>query len=165
MNLTETQKHTVATWLADGLKLSEIQKRLESEFGLRATYMEVRFLLDDLKLMPKDIEPAKPAMLKGQPTGEEAGVSSNVAPEETLDQDTETAQKSGGVSVTVDQVARPGALVSGGVTFSDAQTAQWYLDQGGRLGLLPKQQGYRPSAADLQEFQMNLESALRKMGL
>jgi hypothetical protein len=165
MNLTETQKQSIAAWLADGLKLSEIQKRLETEFGLRPTYMEVRFLLDDLKLMPKDPEPAKPAMPIDQSAGGEASVSSNVPPEDTLGQDTETAQEPGGVSVSLDHVARPGALVSGGVTFSDGQTAQWYLDQGGRLGLLPKQQGYRPSAADLQEFQMNLENALRKMGL
>ena len=35
--------------------------------------------------------------------------------------------------------------------------AAWHLDQAGRLGLAPKQPGYRPSAADLQQFQAALE--------
>ena len=59
MNLDEAQRQKVAAWIADGAKLSEIQTRLMSEFGLKLTYMEVRFLVDDLKLTPKDPEPPK----------------------------------------------------------------------------------------------------------
>ena len=59
----------------------------------------------------------------------------------------------------------PGAMVSGKVTFSDGVKAAWHLDQAGRLGLAPTQPGYRPSAADLQEFQMALEQQLAKMGM
>ena len=40
----------------------------------------------------------------------------------------------------------------------------WYLDQMGRLGLGPKQPGYKPSAADLQTFQQSLEAELSKIG-
>ena len=39
MNLDETQKRRVAAWIDEGCKLAEIQKRLESELGLRLTYM------------------------------------------------------------------------------------------------------------------------------
>jgi hypothetical protein len=70
-----------------------------------------------------------------------------------------------GVSVGVDQVTRPGALVSGKVTFSDGQQGEWYLDQTGRLGVAPKQQGYKPSPADVQAFQLALQDELAKMGL
>ncbi len=70
----------------------------------------------------------------------------------------------GGVSVSVDSLARPGALVSGRVTFSDGNTAEWYLDQSGRLGVMPAQQGYRPSPTDLHEFQMELQNELQKLG-
>jgi transposase len=56
MNLDETQRQTVAKWISEGAKLSEIQKRL-LELGIKLTYMEVRFLVDDLKLTPKDPEP------------------------------------------------------------------------------------------------------------
>ena len=61
-------------------------------------------------------------------------------------------------------MARPGTLVSGSVTFSDGQSAAWYLDQMGRMGVAPKQQGYKPSGADLQAFQQALEVQLSKIG-
>ena len=62
MQLTEEQKSKVAQWIADGMKLSEIQSRLGSELEIRLTYMEARMLVDDLKLLPKDPVPeAKPA--------------------------------------------------------------------------------------------------------
>ena len=70
----------------------------------------------------------------------------------------------GTVSLNVDQIARPGAMVSGKVTFSDGKGAEWYFDQSGRLGLVPQEQGYRPSAADLQQFQAALDSELSKLG-
>ena len=59
MNLTEEQRQRVSAWILEGAKLSEIQNRLLSEFKLKFTYMEVRFLVDDLKLTPKDPEPPK----------------------------------------------------------------------------------------------------------
>jgi hypothetical protein len=68
------------------------------------------------------------------------------------------------VSVTVDQLARPGAIVSGKVAFSDGQQADWHLDQTGRLGVAPRQQGYKPSAADVQQFQAALEKEISRMG-
>src|SRR5499427_5545267 len=61
MNLDEAQRKKVAAWIADGLKLSEIQNRLASDLGVRMTYMDVRLLVDDLKLTPKDVEQPKPA--------------------------------------------------------------------------------------------------------
>jgi len=59
MNLSEEQRQRVSAWILEGAKLSEIQNRLLSEFKLKLTYMEVRFLVDDLKLTPKDPEPPK----------------------------------------------------------------------------------------------------------
>jgi transposase len=62
MHLTDEQKQKVAAWIADGAKLSDIQNRIAEEFDIRLTYMDVRFLADDLKVMPKDApEPPKPA--------------------------------------------------------------------------------------------------------
>jgi hypothetical protein len=147
MNLDDTQRQKVAAWINEGLKLAEIQKRLENELGLRMTYLEVRLLVDDLKLKPKDPPaPAKPA-----PKPEDALLPPPPAP--------------GKVSLTVDQLARPGALVSGKVKFSDGKTAEWILDQAGRLGLVPSEKGYKPAAADVQEFQVALQQELQKLGL
>ena len=64
----------------------------------------------------------------------------------------------------VDQLTRPGALVSGKVTFTDGKSAEWYLDQMGRLGLVPKGQGYKPSQDDLMDFQAELQSELARLG-
>ena len=70
----------------------------------------------------------------------------------------------GNVKVSVDQLARAGALISGVVTFSDGKSARWSLDQYGRLGLAPDEKGYRPSPGDIQEFQLTLQSELARLG-
>jgi len=57
--LSPEQKSAVAAWLAAGDNLSAVQKRLREQHGLALTYMEVRFLVDDLNLQIKD--PPKPA--------------------------------------------------------------------------------------------------------
>ncbi|HXC37109.1 MAG TPA: hypothetical protein VNV43_14620 [Candidatus Acidoferrales bacterium] len=155
MNLSEEQRQRVTTWISAGAKLSDVQNRLNHEFGLKLTYMETRFLVDDLKLTPKDPEP---------PKSEKPPIPEVKKPDEEKKSPPE-AVKPGEVSVNVDQIARPGAVVSGKVTFSDGQKAEWYLDQTGRLGVIPGQQGYKPSAADVQEFQMSLQEHLQRMGL
>ena len=66
---------------------------------------------------------------------------------------------------SVDQLARPGAVVSGKVTLSDGNTAAWQLNELGQLGIAPQQPGYRPPASDVQQFQMALEAELSKLGL
>jgi hypothetical protein len=166
MNLDESQKKQVSAWIADGMKLAEIQKRLVSEFGVNLTYMEVRFLVDDLKLVPKDPAPPKaPVVPPAEPTLPATATPPTPATAGGLIGQEPPATAGGSVSVNVDAVTRPGALVSGSVLFSDGQTAAWYLDQMGRLGIAPKQQGYKPSAADLESFQRGLETELSKLGL
>jgi hypothetical protein len=161
MNLTDTQKQQVASWIAAGLKLAEIQKRLESEFGLRPTYMEVKLLVGDLQLVPKDPDPPAPAPASAltAPAGTTppAATPGKAAP-------ATPAAGTGQVSVTTDQIARPGTMVSGSVTFSDGKGGAWYIDQSGRLGLSPREKGYRPNAVDMQEFQMLLEQEMSRLG-
>jgi hypothetical protein len=151
MNLDETQRKKVAAWIEEGLKLADIQKRLETEFGLRVTYLDVRLLVDDLKLKPKDPAPPPkpPPSAAAEPTPSLVPAGAPV----------------GKVSISVDQLARPGALVSGKVTFSDGKSAEWVLDQAGRLGVVPAEKGYKPPPADLQEFQIALQAELQKLGL
>jgi hypothetical protein len=152
MKLDEAQRLAVTKWIADGAKLSEIQSRLAAEFSLKLTYMEARFLVDDLKLTPKDPEPPKvvaaPAVAATPPAA------APVAP----------APAGGKVAVTVDQITKPGAMISGKVAFSDGQLADWYLDQTGRLGVVPKQTGYKPTADDVKDFQLALQQEVAKLG-
>ncbi|MFM7101205.1 MAG: hypothetical protein ACKO3N_08540 [Verrucomicrobiota bacterium] len=159
MQLSDEQKHQARGWVETGMKLSDFQKRLETEFGVRMTYMEVRLLVDDLKVMPKDPEPVqKPEAVPAE--GAPAVPTAPAAPPPPAE-----GALTAGVKVTVDTVTRPGALASGSVTFSDGQKAQWYLDQMGRFGMVPTQKGYRPSQEDLQDFQMSLDRELQKLGL
>ncbi len=167
MNLDDAQRQKVAEWIAQGLKLSDIQNRLASELGLRMTYMEARLLVDDLKLTPKDAEPrgrieqVLPSSAVPPPAGARLKAERAGAP---APQPGPAAGAAPGVSISVDELTRPGAVVSGKVTFSDGNTAAWQIDQLGQLGLIPTKAGYRPPAADAQSFQMALEDELSKLG-
>ena len=164
MKLDEAQRQAVSKWIAEGAKLSEIQNRLASEFSIKLTYMEARFLVDDLKLTPKDPEPPKvvepPVVAK--PAAAPAAAPLTTTPVENEDEVLPPA--AGNVVVSVDQITRPGALISGKVNFSDGQIADWYLDQTGRLGVVPKVAGYKPTAADVKDFQLALQQEVAKLG-
>jgi hypothetical protein len=165
MKLSEEQRQHVSVWIAGGAKLSEIQNRLAAEFGIKLTYMEARFLVDDLKLVPKDPEP--PKIVEPPVATKPAAPAEAVLPvEDELPAEEPALPPAGGgnVSVDVDQITRPGALISGKVTFSDGQLADWYLDQAGRLGVVPKQQGYKPTQGDVQQFQLALQREVAKLG-
>lgn len=143
MELTPEQRSQVASWIADGAKLADVQRRLEADFQLRMTYMDVRFLIDDLAIDLPDQPTAQPTpMVDATPPA---------AP--------------GQVSVSIDKITRPSALASGSVTFSDGKKATWLLDQYGRLGLDGVSKDYRPSNEDMESFQQKLSEAARSMGL
>jgi hypothetical protein len=59
--LTSEQISKVSAWVAEGATLSQIQERLSSQFEISMTYMDVRFLVDDLNLaLVEKEEPKKP---------------------------------------------------------------------------------------------------------
>jgi hypothetical protein len=147
---SEEQKREIARWISEGMGLSDVQKKIDSDFGLSMTYMDVRFLVDDLDLTLVDKEEEKPKEVV--PESAEAALS-----EDPLG-------ATGGVSVEVNPVTPPGAMASGTVTFSDGQNKQWTLDQFGRLGLSGGDEGYKPSDEDVMEFQKQLDAALRGKG-
>ncbi len=169
MKLDDAQKQKISAWIAEGLKLSDIQKRIASELGLTLTYMDTRLLVDDLKLVPSD--PVRPKddklatlpALAPAPAGVAGVPPAPASP--ALPGGEALPAAAGPVSVTVDAVTRPGAMVSGGVQFSDGQTGAWYMDQTGRLGVAPSKQGYKPSAPDVEAFQMALEKELSRLGM
>lgn len=166
----DDQKRAIGKWLEEGAKLSEVQKRIEKEYGAVMTYMEVKLLVSEINVLPKDAPepvaskltaagapaPAPEAATRGAAPGP-AGKTPAAAP-------AEQKPAPAGVQVAVDQLAIPGTMVSGTVTFSDGQSANWYMDQMGRLGLKPKQAGYRPPAGDVQQFQVALEAELARLG-
>jgi hypothetical protein len=167
VELSQEQKTAIAQWVSDGASLSEVQKRINSEFGASITYMDVRFLIDDLGVTPVDkvAPPSTPPAADSQ-TGNETSDNPEQAEADTLldDPSATEAPPSGGVSISLDAVQRPGEVASGTVTFSDGQTGQWFLDGSGQLGFEPPYKGYRPSQTDVQQFQALLQKELSKGG-
>ncbi len=161
MQLNEEQKNKVAEWIAEGLSLSDIQDRMGTQWNIRMTYMEARMLVGDLKLLPKDPivpvaeKPAEDAVPEGIPAAE-SSLSEGAAEDATTG--------AGTVQVTTDTLARPGAMISGRVTFSDGLTGMWHLDQYGRFNLVPPTPGYKPSEEDIQKIQPLLDRELAKAG-
>jgi hypothetical protein len=151
MSLTDSQKTTVSTWIADGKSLAEVQGLLREEFSISLTYMDVRFLVDDLNIVFTEPEPE---------------------PEDSKDAEAQAAEASelaeaqpAGVTVDVDAIPRPGALVNGSVVFSDGVKLGWQLSSTGQLGLIPGDDAdYRPNPEDLQNFQDQLQDVLRQKG-
>lgn len=144
----------VKAWLEAGAGLPEVQKRLREEFQVSLTYLDTRLLVDDLKIQLRDPEPEpQPA----KPPAE---------PEPPLDEAPPSPPPAAGgkVNVTIDQLQKPGTMISGSVTFSDGEKAAWYLDQMGRLGLDPDKVGYRPSETDVLAFQVELQRLARSQG-
>lgn len=169
--LTEDQKSTVAEWVEAGESLSSIQSKIQESFEISMTYMDVRFLVDDLGVELKEkneekkskVESAdvEEAVLEPVDDGDASGAAS---PTDDLLGESQSAGGGGSVSVSVDKVQRPGTVVGGDVTFSDGVTAQWQIDQMGRLGIVPPKEGYQPPEADIAEFQTQLQSILQKQG-
>ena len=148
---TAEQKREISRWVADGMGLSEIQKKINEDFGLVMTYMDVRFLVDDLDLTLVDEEE------EVQPDDSQAENLGEPVPEDPVGGESS-------VQVELDTVTPPGAMASGTVVFSDGETKKWTLDQFGRLALSGGSEGYKPSEEDVVEFQKELDSALRGKG-
>ena len=141
-DLSAEQIEAIKSWVSEGAQMADVQKRLKEDFGFNVTYMDTRFLSLDLELEyeveaepeeSKEVEVLPPAPV---PTGE--------------------------VVASVDQVARPGCMVSGKVTFSDGMNGAWMIDEMGRPSVDPDQAGYQPTEADMLAFQTKLRSLLER---
>jgi hypothetical protein len=185
MTLSPEQKQAVTSWVAAGDTLSAVQQKLSEQFKISLTYMDVRFLVDDLGLELKSAAPrtdanadltgARPAAGTPDKKGgllnrlkkavgvdsEAPGANDNPADGEgDLADEVAGSPVGGGVQVTLDRVVRPGAVASGTVSFSDGVSGKWGLDQYGRLMLDLGRKGYQPSAPDVQAFQRELSRLL-----
>lgn len=127
--------------------MADVQKKLTEEFGFKVTYMDTRFLALDLEL-----EFAKDEEVKTEDPAASVLVEDPAMPE--------FPAGIGEVDATVDQVARPGAMVSGTVTFSDGMKGRWLIDEMGRPSIDPDQAGYQPTEDDLEAFQEKLRGLL-----
>lgn len=136
MNQDIEIKKFMAAELAAGRTLSEIQNAINEKFGCKLKFMDVRILATELENIDwgKD-DPVEP--VKEEPA--------EVAP----------AAASGVTKIETSKILRPGAMAGGSVSFISGASAEWYVDQYGRLGL-DKVKG-EPDEADIKDFQSELQ--------
>ncbi len=143
--LSEEQIGKIRVWAEEGAQLADIQKKLQEELQMSATYMDTRFLILDLGIELKVDAPEE-----------------EVVPEvPEVPGELEAGEVGGSFSVTLDEVVRAGAAVSGRITFSDGEKGLWMIDQTGRPGLDTDTPGYRPSEEDLAAFENELRRLLQ----
>lgn len=155
-SLTDEHVSQIRTWAAEGDGFSEIQKKLRDELDLRVTYLETRFLLEDLGI--ELLSPPEP-----EPEAKDEAEADEI-PGDAEDGGEADLPGEGGVKVSVDQVLRPGALISGKADFGGGQVASWWLDQMGRLGLDAADPDFRPSEDQAASFQDELRKVIQRSG-
>lgn len=140
----------MASRIAEGISLSDIQNEVNEKFQLSMTYMDIRILAAGL-----DIDWQAKAAAKA----EEEKKEEETAPEEAAPAEAPAAPADGKTVVEISKLMRPGTALSGSVKFASGSTADWYIDQTGRLGL-ENLVGNQPTQEDIQQFQVELEKAV-----
>ena len=156
-SLSEEQISKIQSWADRGDGLSEIQKNLAEDMEIKVTYLELRFLLDDLGVKLKEDEPEPESSAADTDDGDVDGAE----PEEAGGEKIPTGDE---VVVSLSALQRPGAILSGTATFSGGEVADWWLDQLGQLGMNPKNESFRPNKAQTMAFQKELQRVVREQG-
>jgi hypothetical protein len=132
-------KKIVAKYLAEGLDLPEIQDKLAAEHEATMTFLDLRLLAAEIE----DVDWTK-------------GEVEEPAPDEKTEDDIDSTPP--GTNVEIDRITRPGVALSGSVQFASGASAEWALDQFGRL-TFEKQTG-KPTQQDMVEFQEEIQQKL-----
>ena len=165
-------KQFIAEKVAQGYSLSQIQDLLNQE-KVKLTFMELRLIASEIETEVFKAQEAVPAAEeKADDVSAADAVSHDM--EEEMDNATGMPQDSnagmdegmtdaapavrGKTTVTVSPIQRPGFHATGTVSFGSGVTAEWFLDQTGRLGL-DNVNGGKPDQQDVIEFQEELKKA------
>lgn len=167
----EQIKQFVAERVAEGVSLSKIQDELTAQ-QVKITFMELRLIAseidtEELEKLDKKAEVKKEESAPAAAPAEESASAEApaapadepeevpVAPEEAPAEDAPR----GPTVVEISKLAMPGTVMNGSVKFGSGVTADWFLDQMGRLAL-DKVEGGKPNEKDIQEFQIELRKML-----
>ena len=186
MSLNNEQIESVRQWVAEGADVGEVQTRIKSRFGISMTYMDVRFLIDDIGAeivsKPEKPESEVPQDLSAQPSSaypEEAAYgepaqsypdaqSGYDAPETEAYSDGQGGYPSsdgGYPEADVPEASQAGGDISVSVSpiqRPDCTKAEWRIDRMGQLGLIPEA-GKTPPQSDMYPFQRKLQELLSRM--
>ncbi|MCK5845263.1 MAG: hypothetical protein KAG97_11190 [Victivallales bacterium] len=139
-------KKIIAGLLEEGKTLDEVQKALDSEHNEKMTFFELKMLAAELE----DFD-------WGAQEEEEPVEEPEESPDGKPNPEGPTGQP-GATVVEVSKLTRPGIALSGSVKFASGASADWVLDQQGRLAF-EKSEG-EPTQDDLKEFQEELRAQL-----
>ena len=172
----EERNRVIMEKLNEGMSLSDVQKFLERECGLRMTYFDLRMLAADLQVdwekqdRPKadtsiDVSKApvqRPQPPPPQPQPQEGADDDDVQPEDGGEEQATPAPApaDGHSAIVLDETPIPGAAVSGTVTFPSGASGRWVLTRDGRFGLEPDEGSAQPTEDDYAVFQQALQRKL-----
>jgi len=179
--MTNTERdELIAEKLNSGMSLSDVQKLLENEYGIKMTYLDLRMLSCTLKVqwekkekhakVVDDITAApaqeRPAFRNQPPEDGEAGEAVEEDAVEDAGEDAVEEQAAapevGLTDVTIDDEPIPGATISGTVRFLSGASGKWFMDRMGRLGISELDEGSaEPTPEDVQAFQAELQGMMR----
>ena len=145
-------KQFVAKKLHEGVKLTDIQTQLVDELGCKMTFLELRLLAAELEDV--DWSQFDPQEKKQESEDVPAPAPAADAADTVDDAEAEAPSASGTTTVELSRLARPGAMAHGTVNFGSGASAEWLIDEMGRLGL-DKVSG-QPTENDIAEFQNEL---------
>lgn len=151
----EEIKQFIADKTAEGMSLTAIQDALSAQ-GVKIRFMELRLLAAEIESVLAKKEADKAAAEAPAPEEKKTEEAPAPAPAETAPDG--AAKVRGATTVSVSPIQRPGFAMSGSVSFGSGVTADWYVDQTGRLGL--DNASGQPDEQDIQEFQIELRKAL-----
>ena len=157
-------KALIAARVSEGVSLSRIQDELTGK-GAHMTYMELRMLASEIesadwsKLDKAEPKKETPPPEEPLPIDDEANAEEDDLdlPRDNADAGAEPASDKvrGKTVVELSKLMKPGTIANGTVKFGSGVTADWFLDQTGRLGL-SKTTG-KPDETDIMEFQEELQ--------
>ena len=154
----EEIKQFIADKTAEGMSLTAIQDALSAQ-GVKIRFMELRLLAAEIESVLAKKEAEKAAAEAPAPEEKKAEEGKAEAPAAPAAPAPDGAAKvRGATTVSVSPIQRPGFAMSGSVSFGSGVTADWYVDQTGRLGL--DNASGQPDEQDIQEFQIELRKAL-----
>ena len=143
---SEQIKQFVAERVAEGMSLSKIQDELTAQ-NVKITFMELRLIASEIDIAELEKLDKKSEVKKEEPA---------IPAEEPAAED---AAPRGPTVVEISKLAMPGTVMNGSVKFGSGVTADWFLDQMGRLAL-DKVEGGKPNEKDIEEFQIELRKML-----
>ena len=152
-------KRFMAGEIAKGTSLSDLQQLVNEKFNQKLTYMDIRIMaseLDGIDWNAHDPKAQAKAKAEEKAAAKEADDAEEADGGDALEPDVEAEPGDGKTVVEVSKLVRPGTALSGTVKFASGSSAEWYVDQFGRLGL-ENLRGEKPTQADIEAVQKELE--------